>query len=81
MKTSSVRKIFAGLLAVPLVGSAVMLWQAGDAAELWSSGTVLCLSLLLYAMFLLPAARPASSRRMRRREPAEPTMLPRVRMQ
>ncbi|HEX9171887.1 MAG TPA: hypothetical protein VF861_04430 [Telluria sp.] len=81
MKTSSLRKIFAGLLAVPLVGSTVMLWQAGDAAELWSSGAVLCLSLLLYAMFLLPAARPASSRRMRRREPTEPTMLPRIRMQ
>ncbi|MET0855235.1 MAG: hypothetical protein ABWY27_00680 [Telluria sp.] len=80
MKKSSLRKIFAALLAVPLIGSSFMLWQAGDADELWSSGTVLCLSLLLFAMFMLPA-RPGAHRRMRQREAVEPSMMPRVRMQ
>lgn len=79
MKTSSLRKIFAGLLTVPLIGSSIMLWQAGDASELWGSGSVLCLSLLLLALFMLPA-RPGA-RRMRQREAVEPTMMPRVRMQ
>lgn len=79
MKKTSLRKIFAALLAVPLIGSSIMLWQAGDAAELWSSGTVLCLSLLLLAMLMLPGR--SAARRMRRRETVEPTMMPRVRMQ
>jgi hypothetical protein len=82
MKTSSLlRKIFAGLLAIPLIGSSIMLWQAGDAAELWSSGIVLGLCLLLLAMFMLPAGRPGPHRRMRQREAAEPSLMPRVRMQ
>jgi hypothetical protein len=82
MKNSAfLRTIGASLLAIPFVGSGVMMWRGNDAIQLWSSGLVLCFTILLFVVFVVPGARPRKHRPMRKREPAEPNLIPLRRVQ
>lgn len=80
-KSPRLRAIGAALLAIPFIGSSMMIWRGGDEAALWVSGTMLCFTILLFVVFVVPEAGLQRRRPMRKREPVEPRLMPMVRVQ
>jgi amino acid transporter len=80
-KSPLLRKIGSGSLAIPFIGSSMMIWRGGDAASLWASGIMLCFTMLLFVVFVVPSAGLQKRRPMREREPVEPRLMPIVRVQ
>jgi hypothetical protein len=80
-KSPALRAAGAGLLAIPFIASSTIVWRGGDVAALWASGIVLCFTILLFVVFVVQPVSPNKRRPMRQREPAEPRLMPMVRVQ
>jgi amino acid transporter len=80
-KSPLLRTIGAGSLAIPFIGCSMMIWRGGGVATLWASGIMLCFTMLLFVVFVVPAAGLQKRRPMREREPVEPRLMPMVRVQ
>lgn len=73
-RSARARMLGAVLLAIPMLGSLVLLATFKDVKLLCGSGALLVFSLLLFMGFVFPAAG-RRQRPMRRRERQEPTLL------
>jgi peptidoglycan/LPS O-acetylase OafA/YrhL len=80
-KSPLLRAIGAGSLAIPFIAGCMIIWRGGDVASLWASGTMLCFTILLFVVFVVPGAGLHKRRQMREREPVEPRLMPMVRVQ
>jgi peptidoglycan/LPS O-acetylase OafA/YrhL len=80
-KSPLLRAIGAGSLAIPFIAACMIIWRGGDVASLWASGTMLCFTILLFVVFVVPDAGLQKRRQMREREPVEPRLMPMVRVQ
>ena len=73
---ASERKLGALLLAIPALGSLVLLATAGDTVLLCASALLLAFTVLLLAAVLVPGALGQPERRRRSRGRIEPSALP-----
>jgi len=78
-KSAPLRTLGGVLLALPFAGSAAVLLRGTEVAMLWLSGLLLCVTVVLFVVFVFPASSSRKHRPMRRREPREPKLLPFVR--